>query len=91
MGAAGDRHLAEFVPWYLSSEKEIHRRGVVLTPSSFRLATYANRQNKKSILKNFKVNDEKFVTRNFCVRMVNAYFDNLCPGRDPVVIETERR
>jgi len=37
LGAAGDRHLAEFVPWYLASEKEIHRWGVVLTPYSWRL------------------------------------------------------
>jgi alpha-galactosidase len=37
LGAAGDRHLAEFVPWYLSSEDEILRWGVVLTPYSWRL------------------------------------------------------
>lgn len=37
LGAAGDRHLAEFVPWYLTSEEEIHRWGVVLTPYAFRL------------------------------------------------------
>jgi alpha-galactosidase len=38
LGAAGDRHLAEFVPWYLGSEKELHRWGVVLTPYAWRLA-----------------------------------------------------
>ncbi|MBN2352651.1 MAG: alpha-galactosidase [Spirochaetales bacterium] len=38
LGAAGDRHLAEFVPWYLKSEEEIHRWGMILTPSSYRLA-----------------------------------------------------
>lgn len=37
LGVAGDRHLAEFVPWYLSSEAELHRWGVVLTPSRYRL------------------------------------------------------
>ncbi|MDR1190482.1 MAG: alpha-glucosidase/alpha-galactosidase [Verrucomicrobiales bacterium] len=37
LGAAGDRHLAEFVPWYLGSEAELHRWGVVLTPYSWRL------------------------------------------------------
>ncbi|MHC4916612.1 MAG: family 4 glycosyl hydrolase [Planctomycetota bacterium] len=37
LGAAGDRHLAEFVPWYLGSEKELHRWGAVLTPYSYRL------------------------------------------------------
>jgi alpha-galactosidase len=39
LGAAGDRHLAEFVPWYLRSEETILRWGVVLTPSSYRLKT----------------------------------------------------
>jgi alpha-galactosidase/6-phospho-beta-glucosidase family protein len=39
LGAAGDRHLAEFVPWYLRSEEELHRWGAVLTPSSYRLDT----------------------------------------------------
>ena len=38
LGTAGDRHLAEFVPWYLTSEAELHRWGAVLTPSSYRLA-----------------------------------------------------
>jgi alpha-galactosidase len=37
LGAAGDRHLAEFVPWYLGSEEEIHRWGIVRTPYSWRL------------------------------------------------------
>ncbi len=37
LGAAGDRHLAEFVPWYLVSEAVLHRFGVTVTPSSSRL------------------------------------------------------
>lgn len=37
LGAAGDRHLAEFVPWYLTSEEELHRWGVLMTPYSWRL------------------------------------------------------
>src|ERR1700690_344481 len=37
LGAAGDRHLSEFMPWYASSEAELHRWGVVLTPYSWRL------------------------------------------------------
>jgi alpha-galactosidase len=41
LGAAGDRHLAEFVPWYLTSEQTLHRYGVILTPSSYRLGTWA--------------------------------------------------
>jgi alpha-galactosidase/6-phospho-beta-glucosidase family protein len=36
LGAAGDRHLAEFVPWYLQGEKELQRWGVVLTPYEWR-------------------------------------------------------
>lgn len=40
LGAAGDRHLVEFVPWYLRSEADIHRYGVILTPSSYRLGTW---------------------------------------------------
>jgi alpha-galactosidase len=40
LGAAGDRHLAEFVPWYLTSEAALHRWGVVATPSSFRINTW---------------------------------------------------
>jgi len=37
LGAAGDRHLVEFVPWYARSEVVLHRWGVVLTPYSYRL------------------------------------------------------
>ncbi len=37
LGAAGDRHLVEFVPWYLGSEEELHRWGVILTPYSWRV------------------------------------------------------
>ena len=36
LGSAGDRHLAEFVPWYLTSEDQIERWGVTLTPFSWR-------------------------------------------------------
>ncbi|WP_101295873.1 family 4 glycosyl hydrolase [Halegenticoccus soli] len=36
--AAGDRHLAEFVPWYLSVDdpSEVQRWGIRLTPSEYR-------------------------------------------------------
>ncbi len=37
LGAAGDRHLAEFVPWYLESEEILHRWGVILTPYKYRI------------------------------------------------------
>jgi len=37
--AAGDRHLAEFVPWYLAVEdhREFHKWGVRMTPSEARV------------------------------------------------------
>ncbi len=50
LGAAGDRHLAEFVPWYLGSEKELHRWGAVLTPYSYRLANARRQRRKKYVL-----------------------------------------
>ena len=40
LGAAGDRHLCEFVPWYVTSEKNLHRWGVILTPYSWRAARW---------------------------------------------------
>lgn len=58
LGAAGDRHLAEFVPWYLKSEKEIHRWGVILTPSSYRIKSYCGPRTlkkKQDAIKNYKV------------------------------------
>lgn len=39
LGAAGDRHLSEFVPWFLSSDENLHRYGVVRTPYEWRLRT----------------------------------------------------
>lgn len=46
--AAGDRHLAEFVPWYLNLDDpddpddpvELHRWGIRLTPSSARVGAW---------------------------------------------------
>ncbi len=40
MGAAGDRHLVEFVPWWCTSEDVLHRWGVSVTPASARLRTW---------------------------------------------------
>ncbi|QRV17980.1 glycoside hydrolase family 4 (plasmid) [Haloterrigena salifodinae] len=39
LGAAGDRHLVEFVPWYLQLDDpgDLHRWGIRFTPSSARL------------------------------------------------------
>ena len=42
LGAAGDRHLAEFVPWYLKSKEEINRWGVLLTPYEWRIKRQAS-------------------------------------------------
>ncbi len=47
LGAAGDRHLAEFVPWYLGSEKVLHRWGAQLTPYSWRIKN-AREQRRKA-------------------------------------------
>jgi alpha-galactosidase len=38
LGAAGDRHLAEFVPWFLADEATINSYGVPLTPYEWRIA-----------------------------------------------------
>jgi len=41
--AAGDRHLAEFVPTFLASEDEVYRWGICLTPVSWRKKRLAQR------------------------------------------------
>ncbi|NOX96619.1 MAG: alpha-glucosidase/alpha-galactosidase [Nitrospirae bacterium] len=40
LAAAGDRHLAEFVPWFLTSRDSCFRWGFCLTPYSYRLQRY---------------------------------------------------
>ncbi|WP_319411997.1 alpha-glucosidase/alpha-galactosidase [uncultured Cohaesibacter sp.] len=42
LGAAGDRHLAEFVPWYLISKEEINSWGVCMTPYEWRIKRASN-------------------------------------------------
>ncbi|TPW29706.1 alpha-galactosidase [Martelella alba] len=37
LGAAGDRHLAEFVPFYLTSKEELNSWGVAMTPYEWRV------------------------------------------------------
>lgn len=37
LAAAGDRHLAEFVPWFLTGPESCYRWGFILTPYSFRI------------------------------------------------------
>jgi len=46
LGAAGDRHLAEFVPWFLQNDEELHRYGVVRTPYSWRERQAAEKRAK---------------------------------------------
>ncbi len=46
LGAAGDRHLAEFVPWYLKDTTELHRYGVIHTPYEWRVATDHEKKSK---------------------------------------------
>ena len=46
LGAAGDRHLAEFVPFFLTSDEEAWRYGFVRTPYSYR-AEEARRKKEK--------------------------------------------
>ena len=36
LGAAGDRHLAEFVPFFLTSDRDVWRYGFTRTPFSYR-------------------------------------------------------
>lgn len=46
LGAAGDRHLAEFVPWFLKEERYLNSLGVVRTPYSWRLKNAAEKKAK---------------------------------------------
>lgn len=48
--AAGDRHLAEFVPWYLDPIEEpedIHRWGIKLTPSEYRVESWPEAERER--------------------------------------------
>jgi alpha-galactosidase/6-phospho-beta-glucosidase family protein len=46
MGAAGDRHLAEFLPWFLTSDRELNSYGVIRTPYSWRVRTAEEKRTK---------------------------------------------
>lgn len=46
LGAAGDRHLAEFVPFFLTSDEMAWRYGFVRTPYSYREAEALRKKNK---------------------------------------------
>ena len=46
LGAAGDRHLSEFVPWFLTSDEQLWKFGVIRTPYSWR-ATQAKEKRER--------------------------------------------
>ncbi len=46
LGAAGDRHLVEFVPWYLGSDEELWKFGLMRTPYSWRLSQAKEKREK---------------------------------------------
>lgn len=46
LGAAGDRHLSEFVPWFLEDEGYLKSLGVVRTPYSWRKKNDVEKKNK---------------------------------------------
>ena len=46
LAAAGDRHLAEFVPWFLVDEAKLHTYGVIRTPYSWREAEAKRKREK---------------------------------------------
>jgi alpha-galactosidase len=47
--AAGDRHLAEFVPWYLNvdEDEQVQRWGIRLTPSEYRVDHWPDADEKR--------------------------------------------
>ena len=46
LGAAGDRHLAEFVPFFLNSNEEAWRYGFIRTPFSYRVEEDKRKKSK---------------------------------------------
>ncbi|MFA7560211.1 MAG: alpha-galactosidase [Sphaerochaeta sp.] len=46
LGAAGDRHLAEFVPYFLDRDETLHSYGVVRTPYEWRVRQAAEKRAK---------------------------------------------
>lgn len=63
LGAAGGRHLVEFVPWYLQSEKELHRWGIVLTPYSYRMQHFRDSQKPFVLPETLKPSGEEGVNQ----------------------------
>ncbi|HBC88396.1 MAG TPA: alpha-galactosidase [Lentisphaeria bacterium] len=76
LGVAGDRHLAEFVPWYLTSEDDIHRWGVVLTPFKWRMErirSLPSFKQEKHLQKSGEEGSEQMISllglRNLCMNV----------------------
>lgn len=46
LGAAGDRHLVEFVPWYLGCEGDLWKFGVMSTPYAWRASQAKEKREK---------------------------------------------
>jgi alpha-galactosidase len=46
LGASGDRHLAEFVPYFLTSDENLHTYGVIRTPYEWRMRTAKEKRSK---------------------------------------------
>lgn len=42
----GERHIVEFLPWYLRDERTLHRYGVRCTPFSYRIGRYTEMPKK---------------------------------------------
>ncbi|HNT01941.1 MAG TPA: hypothetical protein PKJ80_07915, partial [Candidatus Saccharicenans sp.] len=47
LGAAGDRHLCEFVPFFLTSEDNIASYGITRTPYQWRIREAARKKDLK--------------------------------------------
>jgi alpha-galactosidase len=43
MPTGGERHIVEFLPWFLRDERTLHRYGVRCTPYSFRIGRYTEK------------------------------------------------
>jgi alpha-galactosidase/6-phospho-beta-glucosidase family protein len=81
LGAAGDRHLVEFVPWYLDSEESLHKWGIMRTPYSWR-----ERQAEEKRAKTFT--DEELVAERSDEEGVDILW--ALAGGDPLLTNINR-
>lgn len=71
--AAGDRHLAEFLPpWYLKTPETAQKWGFLLTPVSFRREQYRNRAQKSERLAHGELAFERKPSGEEGVRQIKA-------------------